>query len=233
MAAGSAMRLITYYTEYNGKYITDFHVTDYSTNVYDEYINAGNTIPVKDGYYFIGWSQYINGNAEIISPDTPLSSMTMNDYGYSGDGEGGYIVYAVWEQSAPTIIFNSTTGTFSDSTTTKSVQVSLDGTVSLSNLVEFPIKQSYVFKGWSTTENGSIVYIPYATPTITEDATLYAVWEEAESYLIRQDTLVNIANAVRSKTGGTDAIALGDMATIIAALGPTISASGDTLTITN
>ena len=133
-----------------------------------------------------------------------------------------------------TVTFNSNGGIFSsDSTTSKSVQTNLDGTVSLSSIVEFPVKSGYAFKGWSTTENGSVVYTPYATPTITEDTTLYAVWEKVELYLVHKDTLVNIANAVRSKTGGTDAIALGDMATMIAALGPTISASSDTLTITN
>ena len=130
-------------------------------------------------------------------------------------------------------MFGANSGLFkSDSSTTKTVRTNLDGTVSLSTLVEFPIKQSYVFKGWSTTETGSVVYTPYAAPTITDDTTLYAVWQEAESYLIREDTLVNIANAVRAKTGGTDAIALDDMDTMIAALGPTLSASGDTLTIT-
>ena len=132
------------------------------------------------------------------------------------------------------VTFNSNGGIFSsDSTTSKSVQTNLDGTVSLSSIVEFPVKSGYVFKGWSTTENGGVVYTPYATPTITEDTTLYAVWEKVELYLVHKNTLVNIANAVRTKTGGTDAIALNDMATMIAASGPTISASGDTLTITN
>lgn len=144
---------------------------------------------------------------------------------------GGYLTY---KQYIPIIMFVANSGLFkSDSSTTKSVKTNLDGTISLSTLVEFPIKQSYVFKGWSTTENGSVVYTPYATPTITDDTTLYAVWQKAESYLVREDTLVNIANAVRVKTGGTNAIALDDIATMIAALGPTISASGDTLTITN
>lgn len=177
--------------------------------------------PSKSGYIFKGWSTTSTGSVQYTQDSVLTNSSTTT-------------FYAVWEALAPTITFNSTAGTFpSDSTTTKSVQANLDGTVSLSNLVEFPIKQFYVFKGWSTTENGSVVYTPYASPTITEDTTLYAVWVKAESYLVREDTLVNIANAVRSKTGGTDAIALDNMATMIAASGPTISASGDTLTITN
>ena len=157
-----------------------------------------------------------------LSSSISLSSST--------DADGCYTLVLLLN----TVTFNSNGGIFSsDSTTSKSVQTNLDGTVSLSSIVEFPVKSGYAFKGWSTTENGSVVYTPYATPTITEDTTLYAVWEKVELYLVHKDTLVNIANAVRKKTGGTDAIALGDMATMIAALGPTISASSDTLTITN
>lgn len=113
------------------------------------------------------------------------------------------------------VIFNSNGGIFSsDSTTSKSVQTK-DGTVSLSSIVEFPVKSGYVFRGWSTTENGSVVYTPYATPTITEDTTLYAVWQEAESYLVREDTLVNIANAIRKTKSTTEQLTLAAMATMI------------------
>ena len=87
-------------------------------------------------------------------------------------------LYAVWEPATPTITFNSTTGTFeSDSTTTKSVQIELDGTTALSSIVEIPVKPSYKLAGWSTTETGSVEYLPDATPTITADTALYAVWE--------------------------------------------------------
>lgn len=191
--------------------------------------------PTKDGYVLKGWSLNRDGSGTVYTVNSTIYN-NYSDGANNGDISTSVNVqlFAVWKDANSTITFNSTTGAFpSDSTITKSVQANLDGTVSLSTLVEFPIKQSYVFKGWSTTENGSVVYTPYATPTITEDTTLYAVWQKAESYLVREDTLVNIANAVRSKTGGTDAIALNDMATIISALGPTISASGDTLTIIN
>lgn len=38
--------------------------------------------------------------------------------------------------------------------------------------------QSYTFKGWATTENGSVVYKPGDETTVNSDITLYAVWEK-------------------------------------------------------
>lgn len=183
--------------------------------------------PTKDGYVLKGWSLNRDGSGTVYTVNSTIYN-NYDDGSNNGDISTSVNVqlFAVWKNANSTITFNSTTGTFSDSTTTKSVQTNLDGTVSLSTLVEFPIKQSYVFKGWSTTENGSVVYTPYATPTITENTTLYAVWQKAESYLIREDTLVNIANAVRANTGGTDAIALNDMATMIAAISPVTITNG-------
>ena len=132
----------------------------------------------------------------------------------STDGDGCYTLVFL-----NAVTFNSNGGIFSsDSTTSKSVQINLDGTVSLSSIVEFPVKSGYVFKGWSTTENGSVVYTPYATPIITEDTTLYAVWEEVELYLVRKNTLVNIANAIRTKSNTSATMTPDEMATAISGL---------------
>lgn len=227
---------VYYLSEYNTSnnvicYNSGSPTTFSTSTVADMYQEIQGSTPTKDGFVFGGWcleSQY--------NDDVKVDVSNKLFYAIYSDPTSNHTFrfVAIWRSATPTTTFNSNTGAFpTDSSTTKTVQTNLDGTVSLSSLVEFPVKSGYVFRGWSTTENGSVVYTPYATPTITEDTTLYAVWQKAESYLVREDTLVNIANAVRTKTGGTDAIALDDMATMIAASGPTISASGDTLTITN
>lgn len=207
MAGEQAASIVITFNSNGGIFPTDMSEQTTKEVPFDGLTTLGSIVetPSKSGYIFKGWSTTSTGSVQYTQ-DSALTNSSITTF------------YAVWEALAPTITFNSTTGTFSDSTTSKSVQTNLDGTVSLSTLVEFPIKQSYVFRGWSTTENGSVVYTPYATPTITDDTTLYAVWQKAESYLVREDTLVNIANAVRAKTGGTDVIALGDMATMIAAI---------------
>lgn len=151
--------------------------------------------PTWSGHTFIGWSETKTSSA-TYSMSTTLA----------GINQESFYLYAVWEALTPTISFNSNGGTFeSDSTTTKSVQVDLSGTTALSSIIETPAKPSYKLAGWSTTNGGSVTYLPDATPTITEDITLYAVWE------LRDD--IGIVQIYKS--------------------GPTISASGDTLTITN
>lgn len=202
----------TYYLEYGASPIA-IDYTSATTYTVGELYNSRKEEPSKNGFVFCGWSIYTEYNSATGTYGTDVTNELLADY------TGVHIFLAIWGSATQTITFNSNTGTFkSDSTTSKSVQVNLDGTVSLSTLVEFPIKQSYVFKGWSTTENGSVVYTPYASPTITEDTTLYAVWEEAESYLVREDSLVNIANAIRAKSNTSATMTPDEMATAISGL---------------
>lgn len=186
--------------------------------------------PTKDGYVLKGWSLNRDGSGTVYTVNSTIYN-NYDDGSNNGDISTSVNVqlFAVWKDVNSTITFNSTTGTFSDSTTTKSVQTNLDGTVSLSTLVEFPIKQSYVFKGWSTTNTGNVVYTPYATPTITENTTLYAVWEEAESYLVREDTFTDIANAIRSIDGSTSTMTPADMVSALGSVNTEITTIKSTL----
>ena len=79
---------------------------------------------------------------------------------YDGNGEGATNVPA--EQVYRTNKSSETTHTFTISSTA-------------------PTRGGYIFKGWSTTANGSVAHRPDGSIAVTGSTTLYAVWEKVNA----------------------------------------------------
>ena len=143
--------------------------------------NTVNTLysskPTRTGYNFIGWSESSTAtSASYYAGGTiPASKCT-----------GNITLYAVWSSKTYTLAFKTDTQTTwnpsgysssSDGSTvtyTKSMNYS-DGQTRIPS--EIPTKPGMTFKGWSTTQGGSVKYSAGATIDSTENATLYPVWD--------------------------------------------------------
>ena len=215
---------VIYYDDYISKkvlYRFQAYPDITSKNVYSVYtdgydLDEGHTLPEKQGYIFLGWSQYINGNSEIISKDAVFNDLT---YGFDLSADGTYHIYAVWKALPPTITFNANSGTFLTNGEAQTIYNStkLTGSTALSSIVETPTKPGYVFQGWSTTSTGAVQYTQTSKPTISSDTTLYAIYEpDTTKVLLEKGAVDIIVDKIKNAKSG-----------------PTISASGDTLTITN
>lgn len=123
-----------------------------------------------NGYNFTGWS-YLNNNIPEIK-------------------DGGYItlnsdvtLYACWSENTPpagvtyTIFYNANNGDGYMVPT-----VSEAGSVQLSPNIFY--RPGFSFEGWSTVENGEVVYKDNATVMLYSDMNLYAVWKEVQYFTI-------------------------------------------------
>ncbi len=106
------------------------------------------------GYTFGGWSETEEGTAVALPYRMPL---------------GGGTLYAVWEINSYTVTFdaNGATGTVADITDDYNSIVTLPGVGDMS-------KEGYTFGGWSETEEGTAVALPYRMPLGGD--ILYAIW---------------------------------------------------------
>lgn len=69
--------------------------------------------------------------------------------------------------------------------------------------------EGYVFIAWNTARDGSGTnYAP--GDTISSNTTLYAVWRLSNTYTVKEDQLIDIADTIRMKTGKTDALSFPD-----------------------
>ena len=135
--------------------------------------NAGIVLPyntyIKDGYTFKGWSTTKNGNVEYEDKAN-----------YQVGTESTYTLYAVWEANKNTLKFdaNGGIGEMVD------IVISTDETKALPNSTF--VKDGYIFKGWSTTQNGEVEYANGADYKMgaNSEYTLYAVWEANANKLI-------------------------------------------------
>ena len=106
--------------------------------------------PVKAGYSFIGWSSTPDGEVEYES------NAIYN-------GTNGMTLYAKYEEATITYNLNGGTGEIPSNKASQGITTIV------------PTKEGYIFKGWSTTENGEVVYqsgVSYSGSSII----LYAVW---------------------------------------------------------
>ena len=76
-----------------------------------------------------------------------------------------------------TLKYDANGGTNAPASETKQVEKGQSATFTVSN--QKPTRENYTFKGWSTDENAATAeYIGGNNITISQDTTLYAVWEE-------------------------------------------------------
>ena len=139
------------------------------------------TVPTKKGYTFLGYYYGENGQGRKYYNADGTSATTF--YCYTD-----ITLYAAWEANTYTIIYDKNTpanasnqvmGTMDDSIHTYDISKALS--CNLYSLV------GYTFKGWATSNNGSVIYSDEESVINLRESgsiTLYAVWE-ANKYEIK------------------------------------------------
>lgn len=117
------------------------------------------SIPVRDGYTFLGWSTSEDGNYGQYQPGGVLPSV-----------DGGVTLYAVWIDNGPyTLSYDANGGTGAPDAQTK-----IKGTDLLLSTV-VPTRDRYKFTGWKCSFNSS-VYQPGDTYKLDVKCTFTAQW---------------------------------------------------------
>ena len=118
------------------------------------------------------------------------------------------------------VTFYSNGGVFPNNNTIIALDYSPTTYDLISSLVDTPTKEGYVFAGWSNTTNGLVILtMSDNTWSLVDYTALYAVWKVDDSHdkcIFEKGAVDIIVNKIKNIKSG-----------------PTISASGDTLTITN
>ncbi|MGN1276029.1 MAG: InlB B-repeat-containing protein [Floccifex sp.] len=129
----------------------------------------------REGYTFGGWYS----DVELKQPvDNVLTITSYHDW----------IFYARWIPNLYTITFDSCLG---DSVPTETMLMEYDQSSNLTLMEEMTgfNKPGYEFKGWSTSENGDVVFNDGQTVknlVSSGNVTLYAIWE-LNQYIIQYD----------------------------------------------
>lgn len=169
---------LTELTNYTGN---TYYVGETPTAYYDiSYINASTTVKKgvdtldieRTGYEFLGWSTSSTATAaDPIYAENATVAFTANDL----------TLYAVWrEVTYATITYDGNTNTAGSAPVDGSSPYETDATVTVLGKGDLA-KTDHNFLGWSTDPNatvGDTQYAPGTTFTITDNVTLYAVWQE-------------------------------------------------------
>lgn len=128
------------------------------------------TEPIKNDALFAGWYTDQNGSGSQFTASTVVNS--------------DITVYAFW------LVGNTYTVTFDDQDATRPVDPStftvLENTT-ISNMPSDPEKTGYIFMGWNSLEDGTGETFD-GSEVITEDITVYAIWQEIHN----QDILIDL-----------------------------------------
>ena len=112
--------------------------------------------PTRVGYTFLGWTEWADGGGDVIT-----RWFEAHTFG------------AKWNANTYTVNVNSKGGT-----EVPSVSFRTGGQIATAP--DAPTRAGYTFKGWSATENGTVLTFPYS-PAVMQDITLYAQWEKLEA----------------------------------------------------
>ena len=151
-------------------------ITDSTFKVGDK-VTISSTVPVKDGYKFLGWSTKKSASSASYKAG---DSVTLND-AY----DGKVTLYAVWQGKTYTVKYDSNggTGSMDDSVFKLATEVRLSSN-------KFT-KENYTFIGWSTSKGGEVTYTNEAKVKDLggegDIVTLYAVWK-SNTYTIKYDS---------------------------------------------
>lgn len=128
---------------------------------YDENAVLNTHTPTKAGHNFVRWN---TNTSNTGTGYTPGQTYTTN---------AALTLYAIWTPHTYTVSYNLNggSGTFAAQTKTYNVTLKLHTAT--------PTRTNYNFKGWATTNGGSVVYAAGANYTNNSGVTLYAVWELA------------------------------------------------------
>lgn len=136
--------------------------------------------PSLTGYAFNGWYTAASGGTKIGNAGasyTPTATITL---------------YAQWAKNTYTVRYaKNTTATVSNMPSNQTKTQGVDLTLS-SNV---PTLSGYTFKGWATSESGSVAYAAGGQYTANADINLYAVWWADKA------TLSTVSNTIIGSTG--------------------------------
>ncbi len=126
-------------------------------------VTLTSSAPTRSGYKFLGWSR----------------ESTATTASYTAGGKmnvaGNVTLYAVWEENpvavSYTLKYNANGGMGSPANQTGSTVYVISS--------EIPVKEGYTFLGWSINPAGDYAnFVPGDEVTLTQNVTLYAVWEK-------------------------------------------------------
>ena len=158
------------------------------TKVWNEDLVLSETVPVAEGYTFLGWSaSSFSGIPDYQPGDT-----------YTGNGGGNndpIYFYAVWRANVYLVSYRSNGG----EDDAPAPQIKIHGQpLTLSQ--EIPSREGYRFLGWSPNRwETEPSYQPGGCYTGNEDLVLYAIWEKQDPVLSTDSVL-----ALSAATGYID-----------------------------
>lgn len=118
---------------------------------------VSSTVPTRDGYTFLGWSDTEDGNVTYLAEDTITLSYT----------SPSKTIYAIW-QAEQKYTVTYTDGVAGEAVFDDQVYSDLPSGTKTPAFEGTPEREGYVFKGWK----------PEVAGTVTENATYTAVWGE-------------------------------------------------------
>lgn len=128
------------------------------TKWYGDNLVLSSAKPTRTGHSFVRWNTNTSNTGTAYNP------------GATYTGNSSLTLYAIWKANTFTVTYNANGGSGAPSNQTKTYGVNL--TLSSTK----PTRINYIFKGWSTSPNGGVVYAAGATYTGNAAITLYAVW---------------------------------------------------------
>ena len=133
---------------------------------YGNNIILSTTIPIKEGYEFLGWSL---SNAATSASYQPGQT-------WSGTNASNYTLYAVWEKTI-TLMYDANGGYNSPSSQTVTIYNSdINPTFIITS--DIPLKNGFKFLGWGLHElDTEVSYSASDEIILSESLTLYAIWE--------------------------------------------------------
>ena len=131
------------------------------TKWYGTNLTLSSTKPTRTGYSFVRWNTKTDNTGTGYNPGGTYSA------------NAAATLYAIWKANTYTVTFNANGGSGAPSNQTKTYGTDL--TLSSTK----PTRTNYNFLGWSTSQNGSVVYAAGGKYTNNAPVTLYAVWELA------------------------------------------------------
>lgn len=130
-------------------------------------LNPDTSKLVRDGFRFIGWALQPDATDPVYGPDELIDYQAENQ-----------VLYALWEEIPTTF----TVKYFGNTNTAGEAPIDateyLEGATATLLGEGTLIKDGYRFIGWNTQADGlGTVYHPQDTLTMTEDVSLYAMWD--------------------------------------------------------
>ena len=156
---------------------------------YNHFVNLKEFHPTKVGLSTTDWTGWqFNGYYNKGNDQKPFYDWTKDRVNATANVTGSEPYpcsknfYLVYKEAAPqtqdiTLTYNANGGSGAPGPETKKVEIGKSATFTVS--ATEPTRENYTFKGWSTNKNATTAeFIGGNSITISQNTTLYAVWEE-------------------------------------------------------